>query len=113
MSIFENYTPHTIVVKFNNDESISYPSFGVARVTEEQVICSKIENIEIRKTCYKDIIGLPEQADNKKYIVSMVVAQANLKLLKPRTDLVSPDTGRTCIRDEKGQITAVTGFIIY
>lgn len=113
MNVFENYTPHTIVVRPFNDELISYPSLGVARVTEEQSVHSKVGNVEIRKTNYKEIIGLPEPSTDKMYIVSMVVAQANLRTTNPRVDLVCPDTGRTCIRDEKGQITAVTGFVVY
>lgn len=113
MNIFENYTPHTIVVKPGNDEQLTFPSLGVARVTEEQSMRSKVENIELRETKYKEITGLPEPSTNKMYIVSMVVAQANLRTTSPRVDLVCPDTGRTCLRDEKGQICAVTGFVVY
>lgn len=113
MNVFENYTPHTIIVKPGNDEQTSYSSLGVARVTEEQTVHSKVGNIEIRKTDYKEIIGLHEPSSGKMYIVSMVVAQANLRTTNPRVDLVCPDTGRTCLRDEKGQICAVTGFVVY
>lgn len=113
MDIFENYTPHTIIVKPSEDEQLTFPSLGVARVTEEQSVRTKINNIELRETRYKEIIGLPESSNGKMYIVSIVVAQANLRSTDPRVDLICPDTGRTCLRDEKGQITAVTGFVVY
>lgn len=113
MNIFENYTPHTIIVKVTEDEQLTFPSLGVARVTEEQSVRSKVGNIELRETRYKEITGLPEPSTDKLLIVSMVVAQANLRTTNPRTDLVCPDTGRTCLRDEKGQICGVTGFVVY
>lgn len=111
-NVFENYTPHTIIVKID-DQEFTFPSCGIARVTEEQAIRSKVGNIELRETKYKEITGLPEPATNKMYIVSIVVAQANLRLTNPRSDLVCPDTGLSCIRGQNGQILAVTGFVLY
>jgi hypothetical protein len=105
---FENYTPHAVTIK-----SITFPSVGVARVEEEQLVVGNVEGFEIRQTIYKEIVGLPPQssAGEVHYIVSMVVAQANARSREPRTDLLSPDTGKSCLRDAKGAIVAVTGFL--
>jgi hypothetical protein len=113
MDPFENYTPHTIIVELPDGRQLEFKSLGIARVTEEQSIRETIEGIEVRETRYKEIIGLPDCVKDRKCIISMVVAQANLRTMKPRTDLVCPDTGRSCLRDEKGQIRAVTGFVVY
>lgn len=111
MNSFENYTPHAIVVQ-TPDNTFTFQSKGIARVTESQEKVGEHGGFELRKTFYKEIEGLPEPKDGIKYIVSMVVSQANARLCTPRTDLVSPDTGKTSIRDEKGMIKAVTGFTV-
>jgi hypothetical protein len=109
---FENYTPHEIVVRLDGEGSITFHSLGVARVTEQQTILTTYGGIEIRKTTYGSIVGLPELKCGVKYIVSMVVLNANAKAEEPRTDLVGPDSGKSCIRDASGKIIAVTGFSI-
>lgn len=108
---FENYTPHTIIVQTPN-ETFTFLSKGIARVIESQKTIGHYHGIELRKTTYKDIEGLPEPKDDIKFIVSMVVAQANARSSSPRHDLVCPDTGKSCIRDETGAIKAVTGFTV-
>ena len=113
MTTFLNYTPHTITVEYPDGTQSVFPSGGNARVEEEQSVRCTVQGIEIRETRLKGIIGLPEPAPGVMYIVSMVVAQANARTETPRTDLVCPDTGRSSLRDEKGQIRAVTGFVVY
>ena len=112
MSVFQNYTPHTINVETVYGKR-EFPSLGDARVSESTTIINSTDDIELRRVFYKEITGLPEPMPGKMYIVSMVVAQANRRSLYPRKDLVSPDTGSTCLRNEKGQIRAVTGFVVY
>jgi hypothetical protein len=111
---YRNFTPHTINVQLANGESREFPSEGVARVTESQVVVDTHDGVELRGTTYGRIEGLPEEEGDGKtrFIVSMLVRQVNASRYAPRDDLVSPDTGRSCIRDEKGQIKAVTGFCI-
>ena len=52
------------------------------------------------------IEGLPEPADNTIYLVSIVVLGAT-----DRKDVYAPDTGPTAIRNDKGQIQAVTRLL--
>lgn len=111
---FRNYTPHTIrVERPDGEEGLVLPSLGVVRVTEEQSVHSTVGWIELRKTLYKEITDLPEPEKDVLYIVSIVVAQANLRAAQPRTDLICPDTGPSCLRGENGQIRAITGFVVY
>jgi hypothetical protein len=106
-----NYTPHTIHLHCNG-EQVTFPSHGVARVAEEQtVVRTTTQGYEIRKTLYKQITGLPEPVDDTLYVVSIVVAQANARAPQPRPDLLCPDTGLSCLRDERGTITGITGFV--
>ena len=111
-TFFENYTPHEINVQLTGGDLIGFPSLGIARVTEEQQLLGTHGNFQIRKTTYGSIVGLPEPKCGIKYIVSMVVLNANAKTENPRTDLVGPDTGKSCIRDATGKIVAVTGFTV-
>jgi len=111
-----NYTPHSIVIvdPVSGEVTRRFESEGVARVEETQRHVCTFDGVEVRCVIHGDITGLP--ADEKTdvyYIVSMVVAQANARLLCPRVDLLCPDTGKSCKRDERGQIVGVTGFVIY
>jgi len=110
---FENYTSLEITVRRNDGTFVTFPSMGVASVTEQQHIVGDLDGFEVRKTTYKEIVGLPPQSEDRSvtYIVSMVVAQADAKLANPRNDLLSTDSGRSCIRGPDGRITAVTGLL--
>jgi hypothetical protein len=108
-----NYTPPTVTVS-NGCILREFASQGVARVTERQQVIGKHGDFELRRTEYDAIVGLPEPVEGTLYIVSLVVLQANAHMAQPRTDLVAPDTGASCVRYDdgprKGQIHYVTGF---
>lgn len=53
-----------------------------------------------------EIEGLPEP-DGSLFIVSRMILNAAVD----RQDLICPDTGETCIRDNKGNILGVTQFV--
>lgn len=53
------------------------------------------------------IEGLPEESPGTVYIVPKGIFEA----LPGRHDLITPDTGKTCIKDKRGRILAVTRFI--
>lgn len=113
MTTLKNYTPPTIVFRFQDGGEVSFHSEGVARVTETQEEVGTIkEVIPLRRTSYGEIVGLPEVEENVLLIVSLVVRQANDLSPNPRKDLISPDTGKSCIRGDNGQIIAVTGFCV-
>lgn len=108
---YRNFTPHPINVQVG-DQSREFPSEGVARVSESQEVVGEHDGIELRRTTYGSIEGLPEPDGKTKFIVSMLVHQANERAQFARADLVSPDSGKSCIRDERGNIKAVTGFCV-
>ena len=100
---FENYTPHAI--KLNSGE-VFETSGTVARVSQE---FSEFDEHGICRSSYGKVLNLPESKDNTIYIVSIVVLDA---CKGKRTDLVAPATGHPeCVRDEKGFIVSVPGFI--
>lgn len=108
-----NFTPHTINLWITEANVLEFPSAGIARVDEVDVIGKPIilENgikIPTATKQYKDVIGLPKQQDNVIYIVSIVVLNA---LRGKRNDLCSPDTGTGGIRDKDGKIIATKRFI--
>lgn len=96
-----NCTPHAIAL--NNGET--FPVSGnVARVS------SSFEEVEngFFKVAYGQVTGLPEAKADTLYIVSAMVANAT-----DRMDVIVPATGHPeCIRNEKGQIVSVPGFIV-
>ena len=116
--ILANYTPHTVTLYCDPEDAkrpmFSCGSVGVARVEESQETIALFNDyIPLRRTTFGEIVGLPEPRRNTVFIVSMVVAQANARATQPRGDLVCPDTGKSCLRDDRGQIIGVTGFVKY
>ena len=98
---FRNFTPHDI--KLNCGEV--FKSEGIARIAasftafDENRICSQT---------FGEVYGLPEKQENTFIIVSALVLQA----IDDRDDLVAPATGHPeCVRDERGQIISVPGFV--
>lgn len=109
---FVNYTPHEINLVTSLGLKITFESKGSARVKENQkLVRMEKPGIELREVVYGEIEGLPEVKEGQLVIVSFLVKQANSLLSNPRQDLISPDTGASCIR-ENGQIKAVTGFLV-
>lgn len=96
-----NCTPHAITL--NNGES--FPISGnVARVSSTFEANGK----GFFKVAYGEVTGLPDEQANTLYIVSSMVANAI-----NRRDVIVPATGHPeCIRNDKGQIVSVPGFIV-
>ena len=99
---FVNCTPHGVVL---NDGTTYPPSGNIARVTDAYTpfvdgVC----------TCTHGAVqGLPAPVDGTCCIVSAMVLAAS-----DRKDLVAPATGhKDAIRNEKGQIVSVPGFVRY
>ena len=98
-----NLTPHSVVVEGLG----TFESGGLARVATTQKVVGNVNGIEIVETVQGEVEGLLEIEEGKMYIVSGMVLSA---LKGSRTDVIAPDTGSTAIRNEKGQIIAVTRF---
>ena len=103
-----NLTPHTINVERDGEIIAIPPSGQVARVVREESISSPVMGFSVAKATLKEVAGLPQPQEGHWFVVSAMVAQAT-----DRADLVCPDTGPGAIRDEKGHIVAVRGFVTY
>ena len=99
-TVFVNCTPHPIKL---NDGTVYPKTDNVARVSSQ--FTDFVDGI--CKVVYGDTTGVPAPKANTKYIVSAMVLEAS-----NRTDLVAPATGhKDCVRDDKGFIVSVPGFI--
>lgn len=97
---------HTVKV-FNtetNDLVLEVPFSGVqARRAESSEMVSEDNGLQMFRTIYGEVEGLPETQDDVVIIVSMSVRQA----LPDRKDLASPGSLR---KDEAGQPTGCYGL---
>ena len=100
-----NLTPHVIVVRLNGRDIIIPPSGQIARVATSAELVAEVDGIPVYRTVFGQLEGLPEPTDGIVLITSTIVAQAAARL--GRTDVVSPDTGPTAVRED-GRIVAVT-----
>ena len=78
-------------------------------VETEQMIIGKLAGVPIAKTEFKKIINLPESEDGTYYIVSRLSMDY---VPFDREDVFCVDTGPTSVRDENGQVVAVTQLSI-
>ena len=74
-------------------------------VETKQRIIGKLAGIPIAETHFQKIVNLPDPEDGVYYIVSRVTMDF---VPFDREDVFSVDTGPTAVRDENGQVVAVT-----
>ena len=102
-----NLTPHDIKLISCGGETIIEASGIIARCTEKREVIRTIaiNGIEanITKTVFGDVENLPKQRSDTIYIVSRLVAVAEIK----RGDLYFPDQ---LVRDDKGNIVGCTSL---
>lgn len=103
-----NLTPHNInVIDGDGILTTIPPTTPAARITTSYKLVGHVNGFPINVAVYDlDAENLPEPAEDTMYIVSTIVA-STIK----RQDLIAPDTGKTAVRDESGQIVAVRGFV--
>lgn len=105
---FINLTPHAITVLDTvGVEHTFQPSGEIARVSSTQVELPQLGGFAVAKTVWGDVTGLSAPQDDTVLIVSGLV----LGHCADRPDVVGPDTGPTAIRNDKGHIVAVRGFV--
>lgn len=107
-----NLTPHAITIRVGERDIIIPPSGTVARVA---VVSADRNSQDINGTLvpvvaneYGQVEGLPE---NKDEFDACIVSALVLGRCAGMRGIYAPDTGPTAIRDEKGQIKAVTRLI--
>lgn len=98
---FINATPHSINL---NDGTVFEPSGIVPRVSQE---ISEFNSDLIATQSFGKVEGLPEPQEGVIFIVSAMVLSAS-----NRKDLVAPATNhKQTVRNEKGHIVSVPGFV--
>jgi hypothetical protein len=103
-----NLTPHEITIISEEGDFRLTPSGEVARATSTTEVVGEVNGIEVVKSTFGSVTGLPEPAEDTIYIVSLLVLQA---LKGQRTDVVGPDTGpESAVRDADGRIVGVKRF---
>ena len=103
---FVNLTPHDINVVGLG----TIPASGkVARVTTNIIDVGARGGIRLRAQVRTGIENLPAPAADTTYVVSGMVLDALGNSRK--RDVVAPDTGGDAVRNEKGHIVAVLGFV--
>lgn len=102
-----NLTPHAITIRIASGD-VTVPLGGtVARVaTRDEVVgqCPATGAPIVRRV-FGEVEGLPPEGE--PCLVSALVLAA----VPGRAGVYAPDTGPTAIRDEKGQIIAVTRLV--
>ena len=102
-----NLTPHAIVIRTAAGDVTFQPSGTVARVsTVAQDTGLTVAGVRVVRNTYGPVTGLP--ADGAPCIVSGMVLGA---LPAGTPNIYAPATGATAIRDERGQIVAVTELV--
>ena len=98
---FVNLTPHAISL---NCGTTFPPSGIVARVSTRH---TPFDGDGIAELSFGEVADLPDPEEGTIYIVSGLVASA-----AKRADVVSPATGHPdTVRNEKGHIVSVPGFV--
>lgn len=100
-----NLTPHSITLRAGGGDITLPPSGAVARVKTREEPAGEITGMPVIMRTFGEVEGLPPEGT--PCIVSALVANA----VPGRKGVYAPDTGPTAIRDEKGQIVAVTRLV--
>jgi len=79
------------------------------RVDTRQLVIEKLSGIPIVKTEFNGLMNLPEQEEGTYFIVSRIIMDY---IPIGREDVFCVDTGPTAIRDQSGQVVAVTQLSI-
>jgi len=110
--VFINLTPHEINIYDESGELVETipPSGKVLRLPTTDIEEFYIGEFPVRVREYTLPEDFPEPARNVYYIVSLPVLMALAVAGIERPDMLAPDTSKA-IRDEKGRIIGVTGFV--
>jgi hypothetical protein len=102
-----NLTPHSITVRLPDGTERVYPPSGtVARVVTFETSAADLDGI---KTAYRrtgNVEGLTLPLTGPVLVSGMVLAE-----LSGADNVFAPDSGSSAIRDERGQVVAVTRLI--
>jgi len=100
-----NLTPHEVVL-FVGDQTVRFPSVGVARAEQEDVLIGEITavgdvHIPVIETRYGKPEDLPDPMPGVGYIVSFLTVEAAKRVGRVTNDLFTP---ADLVRDDDGQV---------
>lgn len=105
-----NLTPHAVTICLMENNAITLPSEGEARVEEDNPCIHYLpDGLVVRQLSYGDIVGLPEPKPKTIYLVSRIVLQAAFISQQERRDLVAPGK---LLRDKEGKIVAMEDLVV-
>lgn len=108
-----NCTPHEIILRTEDGGDIAIPPSGIVPRVEETRLPDAIESrrlgVRVESRRLGKAEGLPEIEEGRILLVSAMVLDA--AGVRSRGDCFAPDTGASCIRNERGHIVAVTGLV--
>ena len=97
-----NLTPHEVkIVDGGNNVVAVFPSDGVARVSQYDVLVDEINLIPVVKTEFGEVLDLPEPAEDTVFIVSRITVEV-ARARGLNTDDLLITSG--AVRDDQGRI---------
>lgn len=97
-----NLTPHAVkIVDGGNNVVAVFPSDGVARASQHDVLVDEINSIPVVKTEFGEVLGLPEPTEGTVFIVSRITVEA-ARAQGLSTDDLLVTSG--AVRDDQGRI---------
>jgi len=111
--MFVNLTPHPVTIRISGGTDLTIdPSGNVARVDSIEERLPETGGIPTIRRKWGEIQPGTSIELGKIYIVSSLVLNALQNAATSWEEaMVAPDTGPTAIRDERGQILAVTRLV--
>lgn len=105
-----NLTPHAVNLVGDDGNVIrTYEPIGLARAEQRSVVCGTLDGIELVKTVFGKVEGLPDYQEGVFYIVSAITINAAKAEGRTTADLlVVSDT----VRNDQGQIIGCKRFAV-
>lgn len=102
-----NVTVRLVPEDYDRSTDVDEAIYETFEPSEQQVVVKTrgeehdVDGVPVETTYVAGITGLPDAEDGTFYIVPQPVAK-----VAERPDLVTPDTGPSAIRDDKGNVYA-------
>lgn len=105
-----NLTPHAVnLVGDDGDVIRTYEPIGLARAEQRSVVCGTLDGIELVKTVFGKVEGLPDYQEGVFYIVSAITANAAKAEGRITADLLIVSDA---VRNDQGQIIGCRRFAV-
>lgn len=103
-----NLTPHEVTVLDDDDVVIkTYPSEGLARARQTNVLVGCLDGTPVVRTEFGEVTGLPEPAEGKVYVVSIITANAAKAHGRTTDDLLVTSSS---VYNDQGRVIGCRAF---